>query len=216
MLSSDTKTRLEFQNILVATDILTFFRKTLYLGSALSRSGCCPACHASLRAAQIVACVQTTRAALAGGEDVTAVTFVLPLVIFGSMIVIGIAVAIRKTGRRAIRPASDDQPFTVLSLPQAFDPDYTIIWDTQVPALELILRAGPSGLPIRRLRAWYRDSARHYPELYDGSSFARWMEFFEGEQIVKATGGKALVTAGGQLFLECRVAALLSVTGDPR
>ncbi len=139
-------------------------------------------------------------------------TFILPLVIFGLMVMVGVAIAVNQNERRVFRCATGDEPFTVLSVPQAFDPDYAIIWGTQIPALELVVNAGASGLPVRQLLCWYEDSARHYPELYDGSNFARWIEFFEREQLLRADQGTVLITTAGRQFLQCRVTAPVLVS----
>jgi hypothetical protein len=75
------------------------------------------------------------------------------------------------------------EPFAVFSVAQAFDPDYAIIWDTQLPALQLIKRAGAKGMRAQQLHPFYVQSARCYPELYDGTSFGSWLDFLEREQL---------------------------------
>ncbi len=104
-----------------------------------------------------------------------------------------------------------DEPFTVLSISGAFDPDHAIIWDTQIPALQLIASAGGEGLPIEALYPFYRDSTRHYPELYDGCSFESWLEFLRQTQLVSVGFYRLLLMPDGQEFLRYRLGSEVSV-----
>jgi hypothetical protein len=98
--------------------------------------------------------------------------------------------------------ARQGESFAVFSVAQAFDPDYAVIWDTQLPALQLISRAGPKGMRAQQLCPFYNQSARCYPELYDGSSFGSWLEFLEKEQLIRKKTTRVFITAEGQEFLE--------------
>ncbi len=109
-----------------------------------------------------------------------------------------------KVGISGIR-TQGDEPFGVFSVALAFDPDYAIIWDTQVPVLQLIDRAAGRGIRAQQLRAFYSQSARRYPELYDGSSFGGWLEFLKNEQLIATIGMRVFITAEGHDFLAYRV-----------
>jgi hypothetical protein len=98
-------------------------------------------------------------------------------------------------------------PFTVLSIALAFDPDHAIVWETQMPALQLIGEAGVRGIKLRRLYAWFHGSARRYPELYDGSTFPQWLDFLENAKLIVRSGGRIVLTAEGIQFMQYRIAA---------
>jgi hypothetical protein len=91
--------------------------------------------------------------------------------------------------------------FTAVPLLAAFEPDYAILWETQVPALKLIASGGQIGLPKYRLSACYANSAHRYPELYDGCSFQRWVEFLAREHLIVLIRGRIVLTAEGGDFL---------------
>ena len=98
--------------------------------------------------------------------------------------------------------------FSVLSVALAFDPDHALVWETQIPILQLISTAGPHGISIRRLHQAYLESARHYPELYEGSSFKTWLEFLEHARLaVCPDGQRVLLTSQGSDFLHYRITA---------
>jgi len=109
---------------------------------------------------------------------------------------------IRESGLR--RGNSGEDPFFALRMDQAFDPDHAIIWDTQLPALELMASAGGDGAPVKDLRGFYARSCGQYPELYDGSSFRGWLEFLKREQLVDVDGDRASLSNQGLHFLRAR------------
>ncbi len=96
-------------------------------------------------------------------------------------------------------------PFRVLSVCDAFEPEYAVLWDTQVPALKTIAAEGSRGLPLTRLRELYRCSARRYPELYDGCTFQQWLTFLEIAELITTTEHRAAITKEGIEFLKYRV-----------
>jgi hypothetical protein len=111
--------------------------------------------------------------------------------------------------------------FSVLSITLAFDPDHALVWETQIPILQLISIAEPHGISVRRLHRVYLESARCYPELYEGSSFKRWLEFLERVQLVACIDRRhVLLTAQGREFLHYRITAdeamALSSLGQPQ
>jgi hypothetical protein len=97
--------------------------------------------------------------------------------------------------------------FSTLSIALAFDPDHAILWETQVPALELISSAGPPGVHIRQLYAWFGVAAARYPELYEGSSFKQWLDFLEKAQLITFDASRVALTSKGREFLQYRVTA---------
>ena len=103
-------------------------------------------------------------------------------------------------------------PFAVFSIADAFDPDYAIIWDTQLPALQLINKAGAKGMGPQQLHRSYFHSARRYPELYDGTSFERWLEFLETEKLIATRSSRVFITAEGHKFLEYRLVPQVVLT----
>ncbi len=97
------------------------------------------------------------------------------------------------------------QPFSVLSIALAFDPDHAIIWETQIPALQLIASSGRDGILVRELASLYHQNARRYPELYEGSSFGNWLEFLRTSGLVKLGIAKVSLTFEGERFLRYRL-----------
>lgn len=103
--------------------------------------------------------------------------------------------------------------FSVLSIALAFDPDHALVWETQIPILQLISIAEPHGISVRSLHRAYLESARCYPELYEGSSFKRWLEFLECAQLVtRIDGQRVLLTTQGKEFLHYRITANEAIT----
>ncbi len=96
-------------------------------------------------------------------------------------------------------------PFRVLSVGDAFEKEYAVLWETQIPALCLISAAGRRGVPEQRLLTMYRRTAKRYPELYDGTCFQQWLEFLEGAELVSAHEKRVVITPQGQKFLKYRV-----------
>ena len=103
------------------------------------------------------------------------------------------------------RQTWNKEPFSALSIEQAFDPDQAVIWETQVPALQLVSSAGRHGLRLEVLKSSYLQSCRRYPELYDGSSFEGWLDFLQRTGLVCVDVDKAMLLAAGQQFLEFRI-----------
>lgn len=110
-------------------------------------------------------------------------------------------VAARKQCRQ-ISLWSKGRPFSALSVADAFDPDHALIWDTQIPALQQIAATGGKGIPLERLYLQYAQSARVYPELYDGSSFGHWIEFLEEAQLIILLRYRVFLTLEGHEFVK--------------
>ncbi|HXY48281.1 MAG TPA: hypothetical protein VEI01_02440 [Terriglobales bacterium] len=107
---------------------------------------------------------------------------------------------------RAIRqnrtPTSARAP--LLSIAEAFDPVYSVLWDAPIAALELIDSAGPAGIPVARLRPIYAAAAAHFPEIYEGCSFVHWLQFLEKTRLISWQGYRAVLTPDGHAFLRFR------------
>lgn len=98
------------------------------------------------------------------------------------------------------------KPFTVISVAQAFEEDSAILWDTQVPALQLIATGGPKGMPVAKMRRFFSGTAKQYPELYEGVYFEQWIHFLEGAELVLiAPDEKIAITPQGLEFLKYRL-----------
>ena len=131
----------------------------------------------------------------------TVLFFLLPL---AAWILAGLFV-VRSLRRRRSKATedSDGASFRVLSIALIFDPDHALIWNTQMPALKLVGSAGPKGLSLRKLHKWYLDSAGHYPELYDGSTFKQWVAFLQESQLITSDKNKVVLMLQGERLLKC-------------
>ncbi len=84
------------------------------------------------------------------------------------------------------------------------DRDYDLLWRTQLPALEALRSAGSGGVAIARMVQFYRDLARVYPELFDGSSFSDWLDALQSAEVVVycKTGATLILAENGRLILD--------------
>jgi hypothetical protein len=76
------------------------------------------------------------------------------------------------------------RPLPFLSITEAFDPIYSVLWEAPIAALQLIDSAGTSGIPVASLRPIYERAAAHFPEIYDGCGFLQWLQFLEETQLI--------------------------------
>lgn len=98
--------------------------------------------------------------------------------------------------------SSSGRPFSVLTIADAFDPDHALIWDTQIPVLQLLAAAGQKGISVEHQYPHYARSAGMYPELHDGSSFRRWIEFLEEAQLIAFDRHRVFLTLQGDHFVK--------------
>jgi len=91
-----------------------------------------------------------------------------------------------------------------LSISEAFDPVYSVLWEAPVAALTLIDSAGVTGIPAARLRPIYKAAAAQFPEIYDGCGFVAWLQFLEDAEMIVWDGARLVLTPGGQAFLRFR------------
>jgi hypothetical protein len=105
--------------------------------------------------------------------------------------------------RHKVKLASANPP-ALLSLAEAFDPIYSVLWEAPVAALTLIDSAGILGIPAGRLRSIYTEAADRFPEIYEGCSFAAWLQFLEDTRMISWNGTHLVFTPDGQAFLRFR------------
>ena len=112
---------------------------------------------------------------------------------------------------RQLRLGPLSQPFSALSIVHAFDPERSMLWDTQLPLLEQLSSAGPRGCTLAQIYSFHLQLSRRFPELYEGSSFEHWLGFLVASELIRLENDRASITAGGRQFvrefLKCRVTA---------
>jgi hypothetical protein len=96
------------------------------------------------------------------------------------------------------------KPLALLSITEAFDPIYSVLWEVPLAALELIDSAGTRGIPVARLRPIYDDAAVRFPEIYDRCSFLQWLQFMEEAEFISWHTYRLVLTPDGQAFLRFR------------
>jgi hypothetical protein len=115
-----------------------------------------------------------------------------------------IASALESRTLRRKRILTQARPLALLSITEAFDPIYSVLWEAPVAALQLIDPAGPAGIPVARLRPIYEGVAARFPEIYDGCSFLQWLQFLEETQLISWHSYKVMLTSDGRAFLRFR------------
>jgi hypothetical protein len=142
------------------------------------------------------------------------ICFVLP---FGAIFFFHMKARVQDS--RASEPTwqeASGKAFSVLSIMMAFDPDHALVWETQVPMLQLVSESGQHGVSVRQLRAAYLESTRHYPEIYDDFTFEQWFRFLQNTRLVSRAGRRVLLTNKGREFLDYRITADLAMAFSPK
>jgi hypothetical protein len=104
-------------------------------------------------------------------------------------------------------PVAPEPLFSGLSYDQAFEDHYELIWQVQVPGLELIRNSGESGLPIHALRPWFERTLRNYPDLFEGHTFEEWLDFLQRSRVARFSSDRVRLTVlGCELLDHCRMA----------
>ncbi len=83
------------------------------------------------------------------------------------------------------------------------DCDYNLLWQTQLPALKLLNSAGSCGVSLARMTRLYREIARVYPELYDGSTCQEWLDALQNATVAvhcRAEGIIAITERGRSIL----------------
>jgi hypothetical protein len=122
-----------------------------------------------------------------------------------TLVLLGFAEASEARKMRNAEASLEGTPFRVLSVCDAFEPEYAVLWETQAPALRFVAAAGAKGVSRPNLYAFYRRTAGRYPELYEGSSFKQWLEFLEASELIYDRAGRVGITPQGSEFLRFRV-----------
>ena len=97
-----------------------------------------------------------------------------------------------------------ENPPPLLSISDAFDPIYSVLWEAPVAAFRRIESGGMSGVPAARLRPIYEEAAARFPEIYDGCCFIAWLQFLENTRMISWNGAHLVLTAEGKAFLKFR------------
>ena len=82
------------------------------------------------------------------------------------------------------------------------DCDYTLFWQAQKPALELLASAEPTGALPSRLEKLYHGLARSYPELFEGSDFGDWVQALQKAEVVSKHTNLITITDKGKFILQ--------------
>lgn len=122
-----------------------------------------------------------------------------------TLVLLGFAEASESRKMRTLDASREGSPFRVLSVCDAFEPEYAVLWETQAPALRFVAAAGAKGVTRPQLFAFYKRAACQYPELYEGSSFQQWLQFLESSELVSLRESRVSATPQGLQFLRFRV-----------
>jgi hypothetical protein len=98
-----------------------------------------------------------------------------------------------------------NRPARLLSITQAFEPVYAPLWEAPIAALQLV-NSAKSGIAANRLQPIFRRASAAFPEIYDGCEFLGWLQFLEGEDLLRWDAEKNRVTISekGKEFLANR------------
>lgn len=102
------------------------------------------------------------------------------------------------------KDSTQGRGLTLLSLADAFDPVFSVLWAAPIAALEHIGSAGPAGLPVVALRPIYVMAAKRFPEVYEGCTLLQWVRFLEATELITWSGDRMVLTSEGNTFLRFR------------
>ena len=126
------------------------------------------------------------------------------LAFFAIVVLLLIAETLESRTIRHKRNLTLARPLALLSIAEAFDPIYSVLWEAPVSALQLIDSAGLSGIHVARLRPIYEQAAARFPEIYEGCGFVQWLQFLEETQLIAWNGCNPVLTPDGHAFLRFR------------
>ena len=100
------------------------------------------------------------------------------------------------------------EPITPLLLSRcgAGDPDRTLIWSTQIPALRFVCGHEPQGASCADLKPVYVELARRHPEIYDGHTFHEWGQSLVDLDVFRVQAKSIHITSSGRALLDMLVA----------
>jgi len=127
-------------------------------------------------------------------------SFVVVLVI---VVLLAIADTLESRAIRHRRDLASARP-PLLSISEAFDPVYSVLWQAPIAALKLIDSGGTSGILAARLRPIYEQAAPRFPEIYEGCGFVRWLQILEETRLISWHGCNVVLTPDGRAFLRFR------------
>jgi hypothetical protein len=82
------------------------------------------------------------------------------------------------------------------------DCDYDLLWHTQLPALKFLRLAGIGGVSIAHMKGFYREFARTYPELCDGSTLSDWLNALEKAGVAVCERDRIAISEEGLFVLD--------------
>jgi len=126
------------------------------------------------------------------------------LVFVATVVLLLIADLLESRAIRHKRNLTLANPLALLSISEAFDPIYSVLWEAPVAGLKLIESAGTSGIPVATLRPIYEEAAARFPEIYEGCGFVPWLQFLEETQLISWHGCNVVLTPDGHAFLKFR------------
>jgi hypothetical protein len=85
----------------------------------------------------------------------------------------------------------------VISIADAYDPVRSVLWESQISALERI----GSGLTYLELLPLWERCMHLYPELYEQTTFLKWLGFLQTCNLEESNGDVVRLTANGRDFL---------------
>jgi hypothetical protein len=87
-----------------------------------------------------------------------------------------------------------------LAVVQGFERTYTLIWGSQIFALQFLNSAGSVNSDL--LRPWYDQAAAREPDLYAVYSFDQWLGFLQVSLLVLRAGDTVSISLEGREFLK--------------
>ncbi|MBI2152757.1 MAG: hypothetical protein HYU24_03505 [Candidatus Rokubacteria bacterium] len=107
--------------------------------------------------------------------------------------------------RLHIGPGSDRERVLIrllaaLSLVQSFERTYTLIWGSQISALQFLNSAGAVRPDL--LRPEYDQAAAREPALYAGYTFDQWLHFLEVNLFILRSADTVTISLEGREFLK--------------
>jgi len=109
-------------------------------------------------------------------------------------------------GPAAPKPQRESPLALLLSFSDAFEPETAPIWDTQMPVLQKIHATPFPGIELRELEPVFARCEAHFPEIFEGSTFADWLAFCARLGLLLIYRGRVLMSSSGKKFMESRVA----------
>ena len=122
---------------------------------------------------------------------VTFLTVASFLVSLTAFVMLWIANLSGSRAKCASRSAHLERPGVLLSVEQAFDPLFAMLWDAPIAVLKVLDSAGAAGVSPRRLRLIFSEAAGRFPEICEGCTFAQWVRFLQDMELVDCRGGRS-------------------------